>query len=120
MNASVMITGKLDRTTINLWLNAADLYVYTSHANGFPISLAEAAICGLPIVTTDVTGVHDLVVNNLSGILVNSRNPEDIALAIEIALKNKQKYGEEILKISKDFLPGTILERLKGDLNSLS
>ena len=115
----ITITGKIDRQTINFWLNAADLYVYTSHANGFPISLAESASCGLPIVTTDVTGVHDLVINDLTGYLVQNRNPEDIAKAIEVVLMRKQEFGKNILETSQDFSPDIVTRNIKQMLLSL-
>lgn len=119
INENVIVTGKIDRNEINLWLNAADLYVYTSHANGFPISLAESAICGLPIVTTDVNGVHDLVVNNYSGFLIKKRLPSNISKAINKATKNKELFSENILKISEDFTPEKILKRLTSYINNL-
>jgi glycosyltransferase involved in cell wall biosynthesis len=105
----VIITGKIDRQTINKWLNAADLYVYTSHANGFPISLAESAMCSLPIVTTDVNGVHDLVVDDFSGYLVQERSPTIIANNIIRALEKKEIFSKNILSISNEFSPNNIL-----------
>lgn len=109
INEKVVITGKIDRQTINKWLNAADLYVYTSHANGFPISLAESAMCSLPIVTTDVNGVHDLVVDDFSGYLVQERSPTIIANNIIRALEKKEIFSKNILSISNEFSPNNIL-----------
>ena len=119
IESSVILTGKLDRKTINLWLNASDLYVFTSMAEGYPISLAESAMCGLPIVTTDVTGVHDLVINNYSGLLVKERKPKEIAKSIKIALKNKNEFSKNILKISKKYSPEVILNKVKENINSI-
>ena len=115
----IQITGKLDRREINLWLNAADLYVYTSHANGFPISLAESASCGLPIVTTDVTGVHDLVINDRTGYLVQTRKSEDIANAIAAALAKRQEFSGNMLDITKNYRPDIIIDRMKQLLLAL-
>jgi len=116
----LIITGKIDRSRINLWLNAADLYVYTSHANGFPISLAEAATCGLPIVTTDVTGVHDLVVEEKTGYLIQQRNEKLIANAMQKALVNKEKFSQNIYEISKAFTPEIVLEKMNKKFLSLN
>jgi glycosyltransferase involved in cell wall biosynthesis len=113
LESYITITGKLNRNKINLWLNASDLYVFTSVAEGYPISLAEAASCGLPIVTTDVTGVHDLVVNDKSGYLVPHREPRAIAEAIQKALENKVMFSENIYEISKNFSPKIIIDRMK-------
>lgn len=103
LNDDVIVTGKLSRDVINLWLNASDTYLYTSHANGFPISLAEASICGLPIVTTDVNGVHDLVVSDVSGMLVDSRDPIKFSNAITSIIPDVDRLGKNALDISKMF-----------------
>ena len=115
----IIITGKIQRDTINLWLNAADLYIYTSHANGFPISLVEAASCGLPIVTTDVTGVHDLVIDNVTGYLVKERTPKAIAECILLANGKKKEFSKNIYEISKNFTPEVIIDKLKKYLFSV-
>lgn len=120
MKEKVILTGKLNRTEINLWLNASDLFVFTSMAEGYPISLAEAANCGLPIVSTDITGVHDLVKNNQSGYLIENRNSKSIAEAIIKAYKNKNEFSANILRISKDYKPEVILSELTNYLISLN
>lgn len=112
----ILITGTLAREEINLWLNASDLYVYTSHANGFPISLAESATCGLPIVTMDVIGVHDLVIDNHSGFLIQERNPTHIAEAIQSALKKKQIFSKNIANISEGYTPPVITGGIKKEI----
>lgn len=119
LHSHIIITGILNRNEINFWLNAADLYVYTSHANGFPISLAEAAMCGLPIVTTDVTGVHDLVINDFSGFLVKQRVPKEIAISIQKAIPQKKIFGNNILDISKNFKPDTVVNKMKSYIISV-
>ena len=44
--------GFTDRQ-LNLLYNAADLYVSPTQAEGFGLTLAEAAACGVPVITTD-------------------------------------------------------------------
>ena len=119
LEEKIVITGKINREKINLWLNAADSYIYTSHANGFPISLAEAATCGLPIITTDVTGVHDLVINNKTGFLVDKREPKKIAKAIAKALEDRDRLSRNIYEISKNFMPKLILDKMNNYLLSV-
>lgn len=103
MTEHIKLLGRLDRQKIALWLNASDVYVYTSFGNGFPIALIEAAMCGLPIVSTDVTGVHDLVINDHTGYLVKGRDYKDIAAKIKKALENRDKLSENIVALSKKY-----------------
>ncbi|MEP4035814.1 glycosyltransferase family 4 protein [Pseudophaeobacter sp.] len=108
----VAFLGHQPRDAIASWLAEADLYLYTSHANGYPISLAEAAQSGLPIVSTAVTGVHDLVVPGETGVLVHDRSPESFAAPIAEALAHRAAYGARARELAAQYTPERILERL--------
>ena len=108
----VACLGHQPRDSIASWLAAADLYLYTSHANGYPISLAEAAQSGLPIVSTAVTGVHDLVVPGETGVLVHDRSPDSFAAPIAEALAHCAAYGTRARELAAQYTPERILERL--------
>ena len=46
-------------------------------------SLIEAAMSGIPIVTTNVPGCRDTVIKNITGVLVKPKNHVSLALGIE-------------------------------------
>jgi len=60
-----------------------------SYREGMPKFLLEAASAGLPIVTTDVPGCREVVIDGENGYLVPPRNPEALADAIEKLLDDK-------------------------------
>ncbi len=60
-----------------------------SYREGMPKFLLEAASAGLPIVTTDVPGCREVVINDENGYLVPPRNSEALADAIEKLLNDK-------------------------------
>ncbi|MBE9178453.1 glycosyltransferase family 4 protein [Oculatella sp. LEGE 06141] len=73
-----------DRTTIQQYLSAADVYTLPSRHEGFPVAPIEAMACGLPVVATDAPGVPDILVDGeASGGLVV---PSGDALALASAL----------------------------------
>lgn len=109
---NVKLLGRLEREKVALWLSASDLYVYTSFGNGFPIALIEAAMCGLPIVSTDVTGVHDLVIDDHTGYLTKGRDYRDLALKIKKALENRKRLSENIIELSKNFSISNISKKI--------
>lgn len=69
------------RRDIPALMNAADGYVLSSLWEGMPNVLMEAAATGLPIVSTEVGGVAE-VVPDAGGVLVPPRDPEALAGAM--------------------------------------
>ncbi|QDA60551.1 glycosyltransferase family 4 protein [Hymenobacter jejuensis] len=60
-------------------IRRADCVVLPSYREGTPKTLLEAAAMGKPIVTTDVPGCRETVVNGLNGLLCKVRNAADLA-----------------------------------------
>ena len=65
-------------------LAAADIALLTSISEGIPLTLIEAMAAGLPVVSTNVGGVAEIVVDRQTGLLAPSG--DDAALAEAIAL----------------------------------
>lgn len=65
-----------------------------SYREGMPRSLLEAASSGLPLVATDVPGCRSLVRPGVTGVLVEPRDPEALADAIEELAKDPAKRSQ--------------------------
>jgi glycosyltransferase involved in cell wall biosynthesis len=50
----------LDRVQIRQYLSAADVYVFPSRREGFPVAPLEAMACGLPTVAASAPGIADI------------------------------------------------------------
>jgi glycosyltransferase involved in cell wall biosynthesis len=57
------------RKDIGMILSASDIAVLCSDNEGIPLTLIQASQAGLPIVSTDVGSVSDIVVNGITGFL---------------------------------------------------
>jgi len=71
------------RADIPELLHTADAFVLSSAWEGMPNVVMEAAAASLPIVSTDVGGVAELVHDGKSGFVVPAKDPEALALAME-------------------------------------
>lgn len=82
-------------------LGQADIAVLSSHHEGLPRFLLEAAASGLPIVATDVSGCRVVVRNGVNGTLVPSEEPPALASAL-VPLLNDTEMRERFGKNSRD------------------
>lgn len=62
--------------------------VLPSYREGVPMALLEAAACGRAIVTTDVPGCREVVVDGINGILVKVRDAVSLAEGIRSLTEN--------------------------------
>jgi len=67
---------------LRAWQRAA-LGVLTSHNEGMPVSLMEAAACGVPVVATRVGGIPELVRDGVTGLLCRAGDVADLAEKME-------------------------------------
>lgn len=74
------------RDDIPEWLQAMDLFVLPSKAEGVSNTILEAMATGLPVVATAVGGNPELVVDGKTGVLIPPEDPVAMADAIECYL----------------------------------
>jgi glycosyltransferase involved in cell wall biosynthesis len=67
-----------------------DIFVLTSLSEGVPKVLLEAMSKGLPIITTRVGGIPDIIIHNENGILIPPEDPTAIADAVKLLLSNDE------------------------------
>lgn len=70
----------------------ADIYVQTSRKEGFGLSIAEARLLNLPVVTTQFDTVFMQMVHGKNGLVVDI-DPVAVADAIELLINNQQLYN---------------------------
>jgi len=70
------------QSNIEQVLSAADVVVLTSDNEGTPLSLIQAGMAGLPVVTTRVGSVPEVVIDGVTGIITNL-DVQEIADALE-------------------------------------
>ena len=83
----VIFAGR--REDVQDWLRAFDVFVLPSTGNeGIPQALMQAMATGLPVVTTPVGAIPELVVHNESGFIVQPENPASLAEGIAAVLSD--------------------------------
>lgn len=93
------------QSNVYSFFNEADIFTLPSKYEGIPMTLIEAMGTGLPIVTTDVGGIPDMLKNNESA-LITKVNIEEIVKAFEKLVldeKLRERLGKQALKESIKF-----------------
>ena len=76
---------------ISPFMQSFDIFVLPSLSEGLSSAILEAMAASLPIVATKVGGIPELVIHGDNGLLVNPRDSEALARAIEHLAENHQQ-----------------------------
>lgn len=109
-----MFTGY--RNDIPKILSSFDIFVFPSHEESFGISLTEAMAAGLPVIASNNAGVKDIVVDNVTGLLVPPKNHAKLADAVKLLVESKnlrEAYGKAGRKRAEEIF------NAKDELNKL-
>ena len=88
-----------------------------------PLSLLEAMSYGMPIISTNVGGIPEVVKTGINGILIEPGNLNAIKNSIDYYIKNRSQilvHGEGSLILVKPFLPEVVFESLTEIYQKLS
>jgi glycosyltransferase involved in cell wall biosynthesis len=88
LGSRIILAGSVPHEDIQSYYEKADVFVLPSLNEGIPVVLMEAMSKGLPVIATNITGVPELVKNDVDGILVAPGNSVELA--------------EAMMKVSKD------------------
>lgn len=94
--------GHVDYKKMPQLLSKVSIICLPSYREGMPMVLQEAAASGVPIVTTNVTGCKEVIINNRTGLLVKSRNTNMLAKKL-IKLISDQNLRKKFGKAGRKF-----------------
>lgn len=99
------------------YLKKADFYVMSSRHEGFPTIIAEALILNKPVVSTDVSGIKDLLQDGKLGI-ITPNSEEGIYEGMKKFLTNKELAAQYEKEITQTDLP-FVLEKSVAHLQEI-
>jgi glycosyltransferase involved in cell wall biosynthesis len=89
LESSVLFTGNVPN--VSEYLQAADIFVFPTENDAFPSSLVEAMACALPVVTTPVGAIKDIVNDAQTGMLVEPGNFQELYHALETLIEDPSR-----------------------------
>lgn len=105
--SQIAFPGAVGQDDIHALYAGASIFCLPSFAEGVPGVLMEAMAMRLPVVTTRITGIAELVEDGHSGLLVSPGRPDELAEALERLLTDpslRRQFGEHARdKVVREF-----------------
>jgi len=112
----VRFLGFIEYNKLPEYYSNADLFVLPSRRESFGLTLAEAMASGLPVVSTNVTAIPEVVKDGENGILVPPNDPEKFAGAVNSLLDNPERMRKMGIKgrerVKENFTWEKVAERV--------
>jgi glycosyltransferase involved in cell wall biosynthesis len=112
LNNKVFFVGK--QNNVLQILKSCDIFILTSTQEGMPNVIIEAMASKIPIVSTNVDGISEIIRDKKNGFLVNSNDIHNMIKKINILLSNNELADEfktaAYEKVKKDFYMGKMID----------
>jgi D-inositol-3-phosphate glycosyltransferase len=105
VEGDVRFVGALARDAVAELFAAATITLVPSHSETFGLVALESAASGTPVIAQRVSGLTESVADGESGVLVESRDPEEWARVISLLLDDPLYY-EELALSARQFAEG--------------
>ena len=116
LNQDVFFLGEFPKQDLGAAYVAADLFVLPSLGEGMPLALLEAMAYGKCVLATEVPGNRDVVKDGWNGLLVEPRNPVELAQKIDYLLRDdtrREKLGKQARQdIEQNYSSDVILNKI--------
>ncbi|MFQ5627325.1 MAG: glycosyltransferase family 4 protein, partial [bacterium] len=95
LQENVTLHGKKSQTELLIFYQKADLFALACEVqkdgdrDGIPNVLVEAMAMKIPVISTRISGIPELITHNESGLLVEQKKPQVMADAIALLLRDR-------------------------------
>jgi len=114
LQGAVTFTGRLENHEMVGLYRGASVVLNPSRVDNMPISILEALACGVPVVSTNVGGIPDLVSDGRTALLVPPEDPEAMAAATVSLLEHRGRADTlrtAGLELARDYAWPRVRER---------
>jgi len=122
-DTEVQFLGAMAHTGVSAFIKSLDVFVLAckqdsnGDMDGVPVVLMEAMLSGVPVISTELSGIPELIINQQTGLLVKPNDAEGLAVAMTQMLSDSQlrtkMQAKAITKVNHEFSLLGNAEKLK-------
>ena len=116
MENKIKVIG--EKSDVAGWLTQMDIFLLTSASEGLPNAVIEAQGFGVPVVSTNVGGVAEIVMQGVTGELLKDEDTENI-VEIILSLVENNKYKDMQLPSKENIRRKFSLKRMIDDTENM-
>ena len=94
------------------YIQLADVFILPSNYEGIPIVIIDALSYGKPVVSSDVGGISEIVINNQNGFVIKNNDDNIFAQKIKYILDNVEVYNDFSKKSIEIFHKSLSIEKM--------
>lgn len=119
---NIKYLGKIKGDQKKEFFNKIDIFVLPSISldndmDGIPVVLMEAIMASKPIISTNISGIPEICINEYNGYLINEKSVEEITNSIEKLINNEEilnKMSENSLELGEKYnIETNTVEKMK-------
>jgi L-malate glycosyltransferase len=114
LDDQVVLVGKTSNVNEYYWIS--DMLLCLSRNEGLPLTILEAMATGLPIITTKIGGIPEVIENDKNGFFVNRDLCHETSLLIQRLVEDKNKINQfrdnNIRKVKDEYTLTDCVDRL--------
>lgn len=89
--SAIKTVGPMYGDDLLAYYAASDCFVFPSYREGFPNTVLEAGAMGLPSIVTDINGSREIIEHGKNGVIIPSKDVNELYLAMEQMLLDKER-----------------------------
>jgi glycosyltransferase involved in cell wall biosynthesis len=125
----VTFLGQMPNDKVPSWLNTLNCFVLpcvkdkNGDMDGIPVSLMEAMLKGIPVISTDISGLPELIIANKTGVTATANSIDSLANALEdiksmSLIKRNELVQDSLSHVQKKFDLRVNVNQLSNYINS--
>ena len=101
-NGRIRLLGAVGPDEVEAYMRSSDILIMNSDSEGMPMVILEAISTGMPVITTDVGGIHEALTFGMDSEATDG-SAESIREAMDRILKDYGRYAEHAYEKSLQF-----------------